>query len=250
MLVLHGIYGRGRNWTTISKRFVVERPDWAAVLVDLRHHGDSPAMTPPHTIDNAATDLANFEDATGLHAAAVVGHSFGGKVALAHAERGHDHLEQVWIVDSTPEARPPAGSAWGMMAAIRAMPSTFASRAEAGALLQGAGFSAGVAAWMTSNLEYDEGRYVWALEFDAMEQMLRDFFAGDFWSVVEAPPEDTVLHFVKAVDSSTLSDEAAARIEEAGRRHGRAFVHRLAGGHWLHVDNPDGLLDLMIAHIR
>lgn len=249
LLVLHGVYGRGRNWTTIARRFAAARPDWDAILLDLRQHGESPAFAPPHTIDAAATDVAAFEDATALHAAAALGHSFGGKVVLAHAERGHDHLQQAWIVDSTPEARPPAGSAWEMLGAIRAMPGAFGSRAEAGDLLKRAGYSAGVAAWMTSNLEHDQGRYVWSLDFDAIETMLRDFFVRDFWGVVEAPPEDTVLHFVKATESSTLSPEAAGRIEDAGRRHGRAFVHRLPGGHWLHVDNPDGLLDLLVRHL-
>src|SRR4051812_24710793 len=41
LLVLHGIYGAGRNWGSIARRLVEARPEWGAVLVDLRMHGQS-----------------------------------------------------------------------------------------------------------------------------------------------------------------------------------------------------------------
>src|SRR5690606_1532785 len=41
MLVLHGIFGAGRNWATVARRILAERPEWGAVLVDLRQHGSS-----------------------------------------------------------------------------------------------------------------------------------------------------------------------------------------------------------------
>ena len=37
ILFLHGILGSGGNWRTFARRFVAARPDWAAVLVDLRN---------------------------------------------------------------------------------------------------------------------------------------------------------------------------------------------------------------------
>src|SRR5690606_18639255 len=39
MFVLHGIYGAGRNWASVVRRVVRERPEWGALLVDLRQHG-------------------------------------------------------------------------------------------------------------------------------------------------------------------------------------------------------------------
>jgi pimeloyl-ACP methyl ester carboxylesterase len=249
LLVLHGIYGRGRNWTTLTSRFVKHCAAWSALLVDLRLHGSSPDFAPPHLVSTAAADIASFERATDWHATAVMGHSFGGKVALAHASGGHDHLEQVWVIDSTPEARPPRGSAWRMLDVVGSLPQTFASRAEATAGLQAAGYTRAVAAWMASNLQYRDGHYAWRLDFQAMESLLRDFFATDYWQVVEAPPAGTVLHFVKARDSGVLSAEARRRIEAAGARHGRAFVHDVPGGHWVHTESPDALLALLTRHL-
>jgi pimeloyl-ACP methyl ester carboxylesterase len=200
-------------------------------------------------VATAAGDVAAFEAATGWHATAVLGHSFGGKVALAHAVGGSDHLEQVWVIDSTPEARPPRGSAWALLDVMRRLPSTFASRAEATAGIEAAGYTRAVAAWMASNLEHREGRYAWRLDVDAMEALLRDFFDTDYWDVVESPPPGTVLHFVKARESGVLSEAARRRIEAAGARHGQAFVHDVPGGHWVHTESPDALLALLVRHL-
>ena len=36
IVLLHGIYGRGRNWAAIARGLAARRPEWAAALVDLR----------------------------------------------------------------------------------------------------------------------------------------------------------------------------------------------------------------------
>src|SRR5512142_1296285 len=58
LYVLHGIFGAGRNWASIMRRLVRERPEWGAVLVDLREHGRSGGFPPPHTVATAAGDVA------------------------------------------------------------------------------------------------------------------------------------------------------------------------------------------------
>ena len=42
--VLHGIYGRGRNWTTVARDLVGLRPEWAQVFSALEVWG---LLTPP-----------------------------------------------------------------------------------------------------------------------------------------------------------------------------------------------------------
>ena len=246
LLVLHGIFGAGRNWGTIARRLVDARPEWGVVLVDLRMHGRSHGFPPPHTLAASAADVDALVEHLDLHAAAVLGHSFGGKVALMYAGRHGSELRQVWVMDSTPAVKPPAGSSWRMIEAVRALPPEFASRAEAVEGLVAQGFEEGVAQWMAINLEPADGRYRWRLDFAAMEEMLRDFFRTDLWPVVEAPPAWAELHFVKATRSDTLDDEAAARVRAAGERSGRVFLHELEGGHWINADNPDAVVQLLV----
>jgi pimeloyl-ACP methyl ester carboxylesterase len=248
-MLLHGIYGRGRNWAAIARALAARRPEWAVALVDLRLHGASPAFAPPHTVAACADDVRSLiARAEGWPAPvdAVVGHSFGGKVALSLiADGAAPPLSQIWVVDSTPDGGEPDGTAWRMLGLVRGLPPRFAARSDAIDALVAAGIDRPTAAWMASNLRREDDGLVWALDWDAMEALLHDFFTRDFWGVVEAPPPGVALHFIKATESSRLSEAACARLEAASRATGRVHVHRVPGGHWVHTDNPDAVTALL-----
>lgn len=257
--LLHGIYGAGRNWRTVARRLAGRRPEWGAVLVDLRMHGESTGFDGPHTLPACVEDLRRLARSVGHRPAALLGHSFGGKVVLRALEAarageggsgggddsGGGRLRQAWVVDSTPAAREPGGSAVRMLEAVRRMPEEFGSREEAVEGLADRGFSRPVARWMTTNLERDDGAFRWALDWAAMEELLEDFFEADLWPVVADPPPGWEIHFVKAEDSEVLPADATDRIRRSGRRNRRVRLHRLSGGHWLNADNPDAVVDLL-----
>lgn len=250
LYVLHGIYGAGRNWSSVVRRFVAAHTEWNARLLDLRQHGLSQGFPPPHTIQAAAHDIEQLARKLGETPAAVLGHSFGGKVALMYARHHGAELKQVWVIDSTPEARQPDGSAWQMLEVIRSTPRQFESREQLIELLGQHGIARPTAQWMATNLENRDGVYVWRFDFDAMEELLRDFFKEDLWDVLEKPPGEMVIHVVKAQESSVLSPAAVARLQQLSKAHGRVFLHEVAGGHWVNAENPDALLQLMVAHLK
>jgi pimeloyl-ACP methyl ester carboxylesterase len=250
LLALHGIYGSGRNWGTIARRLVEARPEWGVLLVDLRNHGTSRGFAGPHTLAASAADVDRLVDELDFHAAAVMGHSFGGKVALVYAaHHAEGELRQVWVMDSTPAVREPEGSAWRMIEVIRALPPEFDTRADAVAAMVAAGYPEGLGQWMAINLEPVEGRYRWRIDFAVMEEMLRDFFRTDLWATVVHPPEGVEIHFVKATESSTLDDHSVTRVEAAATANGRVHLHHLQGGHWINTDNPQGVLHLLTTHL-
>lgn len=243
LYVLHGMYGAGRNWGTVSRRLVERRPDWGCLLIDLRQHGASQGFPPPHRVSDAAADLVALQTVTQKSARAVLGHSFGGKVALAYLQQADEPPRQVWVIDSTPEAGEPRGSAWEMLKNLRALPDRFESRDAAVNALTAAGSTEAVAQWMALNLvRADDGTFRWRFDLDAVEALLRDFFALDLWGVVEAPPPGADVHFVKATESSVLSAQTLERLEAAGPN---VHVHTVTGGHWLNADNPDALVELL-----
>ncbi|NNM32141.1 MAG: alpha/beta hydrolase [Gemmatimonadetes bacterium] len=246
LIMLHGIYGAGRNWASVARRLSRARPGLGALMVDLRGHGESPPMSPPHTVQACAADLSDVVAANGLEAPAVLGHSFGGKVALTYALQTDRPPPSVWVIDSTPDVREPAGSAWEMLEVLRRNPGPFDGRGAAIAALESEGFATPVAQWMSTNVTADHGgAWRWRLDTDQMEDLLVSFFETDAWSVVEDPPKGTHVHFVKASESGILDMEAQARIQAAAMRHGQAHLHIVEGGHWLNADNPDGLHEVL-----
>jgi esterase len=249
LYVLHGIFGAGRNWSSVIRRFVRTCPHWNSRLMDLRQHGASQGFAGPHTLEAAARDLYDVAQHLTERPAAVLGHSFGGKVALMYARMHPEDLQQVWVIDSTPEARELDGSAWQMLELIRNTPREFASRDELINILTESGIALPTAQWMATNLEHQEGVYRWWFAFDAIEDLLRDFFRSDMWDVLESPPAGCEIHMVKADESSVLSSAAVQRVQDLGKQNGRVFLHRVSGGHWVNAENPEALLSLMTSHM-
>ncbi len=249
LLVLHGIYGSGRNWGSIARRLVDERPEWGVLLVDLRLHGGSQGFAGPHTLAAAAADVDRLVDEMKFQAAAVLGHSFGGKVALTYALHHAEGLRQVWVVDSALAVREPSGSAWDIIGIVRSLPESFESREQFADALAEHGYPRPLGMWLAMNLERRDGALRWRLEWDGVEEMLRDYFQSDLWSALESPPEGVEVHVVRATDSDALDAEDVARIEAAAEATGRVRHHPVEGGHWINTENPDDVLRLLASHL-
>lgn len=246
LYLLHGIFGMGRNWSTVARRVVRERPEWGAVLVDLREHGGSRGFPPPHTLVAAAGDVVDLSRHLGARLDALLGHSFGGKVALAAVRDHPDLVRQLWVVDSTPEVRLGPSGPMETLDILRRNLGPFESREAVVQALEAEGVETGIARWLAMNVGPGANGFAWHLDLNALEELLEDFSKTDLWSVVESPPDALEIHFLKAEGSNMLSAAASARIEEAGRRTGRVSLHRLPGGHWLNADNPDGVVRLLV----
>jgi esterase len=242
LAILHGIFGAGRNWASVAREIARARPEWGALLVDLRQHGSSMGFEPPHTLERTAADLGSLAEQRPV--SAVLGHSFGGKIALLHG-RDHEGVDQVWVIDSTPEVREPDGGPWAVLRVLRTVPRRFDDRESAVAALTDRGVAPGIARWMTTNLEWRDDSYHWRLDLDDMEAMLLDFYRTDLWPLVEEPRPGLDIHFIRATDSTVLSADAVDRIRAAGQRTHQVFLHEVRGSHWLNADNPDDLVALI-----
>lgn len=246
LYVVHGIYGSGRNWASFARRLVARCPEWGAVLVDLRLHGHSPRFEAPHTLAACVHDVLELAASLERPVDATLGHSFGGKVALMVAAAAAP--SQTWVIDATPSRRSPGGGAARLLDVIRRIPGPFAHRRDAVAAVEARGFAAPIAQWMATNLVLVDAGYRWRLDPDAAEALLADYFRRDLWDVIETPAPPSDIHVVRAAQSDILSADDRARLRAAAV-NGRVHVHELAGGHWLHVDNPDGLPDLVADHL-
>ena len=248
--LLHGILGSKQNWRGFARKLSRALPGWEIVTVDLRNHGDSPPLPGPHTVAACSADLAGLAEHLGRRPAVVCGHSFGGKVALATARDHPAGLDQVWVLDANPaplSAQPGADpEVRRVMAALRSVPQPLAARSDVVAHLRGQGFSDGLARWMTTNLERRDGGFWWRFDLDAARAMIDDYFALDLWDVTDMPRAAPEIHVVRAERSDRWTDETVQRLElpPAGAP---THLHVLPdAAHWVHADNPAGLLEMML----
>ncbi|HTE51343.1 MAG TPA: alpha/beta hydrolase [Kofleriaceae bacterium] len=256
VLFLHGILGSGANWRTIARKLVSARPDWGAVLVDLRMHGRSQEAAPPHDLAAVAGDLERLAadlDRRGMPVAGVIGHSFGGKSALAYRGRAPAGLLETWVLDASPSIREeepprpegdPGDGAIEVLRMLAALPGQFSNRDEFLASVTARGFSRPLAEWLAMNLVADGGAYRMRLDLGAIGELMADYGRQDLWPVVESTDLPGALRFVVAGRSSAVTTDDRARLEPLAAS-GRVSLHVLPdAGHWLHLDAAGELLRL------
>ncbi len=95
VLAIHGLTGHGRRWRTLAD---TQLPEVALAAPDLLGHGRS-SWAAPWTIDANVAALAALLEAEADAPAVVVGHSFGGAVALNLAATRPDLVSALALLD-------------------------------------------------------------------------------------------------------------------------------------------------------
>ena len=100
LLIVHGLYGSARNWSAIAKRMALTR---RVVSVDQRNHGSSPWFE-TNSYEDMAADLAEVIEAQSIIPMDILGHSMGGKAAMALALTRPDLVNRLIVADIAPVA--------------------------------------------------------------------------------------------------------------------------------------------------
>lgn len=247
MLFLHGILGQRTNWRSFSRKLGARKPEWGAVLVDLRLHGGSNhGFDPPHTVAAAAADLAALDALVPGPIAGVLGHSFGGKVALAYAQQ-RPELEQLFVIDATPGIRLDARgseSTKHIVELLDGLPPALASRDAFMQWMQTRGVTRETAMWLAMNVRSQPGSDEVRFDIDlpGIHQLLEDYFALDLWPALESTTGITQRHVIVGARSDVVDAADRARAAKAPRTTLDVIAD---AGHWVHSDQPEALLDVI-----
>ena len=244
LLVLHGLFGRGSNLRTLTRALVDAHPSWGGALVDLRMHGESQGFAPPHSVEAAAADLDGVAAALPGPVRGVLGHSLGGKVALAWLPR-RTGLTHAFLLDTNPGPRP-AGrgseTTQAVLEVLRALPKAWPTREAFVARVESSGQPASLARWLAMNLVRTEGGFRFGLELEAMGSLLEDVLRRDDWAVLASPPAGLRVDVILGGHSHTVEGADKARLEQL-QALGKLRVTVLPNaGHWVQVDDAAGTL--------
>ena len=252
VVFVHGLFGQGRNWTTVAKGLADRH---RVTLVDLPNHGHSPWTDRVDYLDMArlvADELEQLDEP-----ATLVGHSMGGKVAMQLALRRPELLRALVVVDVAPTAYPESGGRTddpdeeaspfaAYIAAMRAVDlDQLRTREDAEAALRSAVPSRMVRSFLLQSLVREglgtAGGWRWRLNLEALARDL-----GHLRGFPEPPPGATFdgpVLWVAGANSTYVLPEDRARMDELFPA--TRLVRIKNAGHWVHSEQPGIFLETL-----
>jgi pimeloyl-ACP methyl ester carboxylesterase len=252
VVFVHGLFGQGRNWTTIAKGLAENH---RVTLVDLPNHGHSPW-----------TDRVDYADMAGLLAdelellgepVTLVGHSMGGKVAMTLALRRPELLRALVVVDIAPSVYPISGGRTddpdeeaspfaAYIAAMRALDlDTLETRQDADDALRSVVPSRMVRGFLLQSLVRDglgtDGGWRWRLNLELLERDL-----GALRGFPEPPAGahfDGPVLWIAGANSTYVLPEDRPRMEQLFPS--TRLVRIKNAGHWVHSEQPEVFLETL-----
>jgi pimeloyl-ACP methyl ester carboxylesterase len=232
VVLLHGLFGSARNFGFVQRAL---SPSFRVIAMDLRNHGDSP-HAPDMRYTVMAGDVRETLEALAFGPAAVIGHSMGGKTAMALALRYADAVARVMVCDIAPVTYQHGNA--GVARAMQVIPlSPALTRRDADAALVSVQPSADVRAFLLQNLRFGAAP-AWRIGLAEIADAVPDLEGWETFPAVYPGPS----LFVTGANSDYVLAEHRPGIRALFPS--ARFVAVKNAGHWLHADNPAGFLSV------
>ncbi len=236
LVLLHGLFGQSGNFGAVQRRLAAGGR--RVVALDLRNHGASP-HAPGMDYRTLAEDVRETLAALGVLPCAVLGHSMGGKAAMAMALAHPEAFTRLCVADIAPvRYRPHLVTYAVAMRDLPLQPGT--TRAEADKALAPVVENAGERAFLLSNLLLGT-QPRWRIGLDHIIAGMDDI---QDWPVTEGSYTGPTLFLAGARSQYVRSEHrpAITALFPAAK-----FVTLKNAGHWLHADDPEGFLAVVEA---
>ncbi|MGW1339985.1 alpha/beta fold hydrolase [Kribbella sp. NPDC002412] len=236
VVVMHGLFGSGRNWMTAARRLSGEHRVFA---FDLRNHGTSP-HTDTMSYPEMADDVRETIESLGVGPVALVGHSMGGKTAMLTALEHPAVVERLVVVDAAPVAYPPAFVEYAK--AMRdADLSNVQRRADVDAQLAEAVQTPGTRAFLLQNLILDDAGARWRPNLPVIQAALP---AISGWPAeAEGRSYTGPTLFIYGGKSDYVQQDHRATI--ASYFPNVQYAEVPEAGHWVHAERLDYFLAVL-----
>lgn len=231
LVILHGLYGSASNWSRHA-RWLAEH--YRVITPDLRNHGDSPHAL-PMDYPAMAADLERLLDDCGCESATVLGHSMGGKAAMALALQAPQRVQALVVVDIAPVDYGTHNnehvSILEAMAAVDLEQVT--SRRDVDAALADAVPTTMVRQFLLTNLQRGDHGWQWRIPVRDLLSSLPDLMDFPFADVRYNGPT----LFLRGAESAHQDDRHAGAVARFFPSAEQATIAN--AGHWLHVEQAD-----------
>ena len=233
LIILHGLFGSSKNWTTFARTLSQNMTVYA---LDLRNHGDSP-HTETHTLFDLREDLKYFIKNHKIRKPVLLGHSMGGLAVMAFALEYPEIAQSVIIEDIAPKNYLPLHE--NEFRALRMDVSKYESRNKIDEEMSEYVKNKSIRQFLQMNLEKLENGYRWKLNVPVLENSscTEEFseYEGRSFSGPSLFVSGGLSYYVKE------SDHAAIK-----KYFPNADIHVIHDAdHWLHHSNAEKFLSLV-----
>ena len=223
-MIIHGLYGSGRNWGVIAKRL---SDKFHVIAVDLRNHGESPWFD-SHNYHDMAQDLVEVINYLNIRPD-IIGHSMGGKAAMVLALKNPNFVNRLLIADIAPVKYEHDQSKF-----IEAMQkvdlSKVEKRSEAIAALSNFVEDKSLQSFFTQSLDLKTKS--WKLNLDILSSQMHEILS--FPKIDEKFSGQTL--FFRGEKSKYIRAEHREVINSLFTK--ARFATLKDAGHWLHAEKP------------
>lgn len=233
LIILHGLFGSSDNWHSLARRW---GKSFEVYAVDQRNHGSSPHES-VMDYEELTQDLHAFLQQEQIDVAHFLGHSMGGKVAMAFATRYPDHVESLIILDIG--IGRVMGKHGDILQALRSInPDEFSSRSAIEQELEKRVASPSIRQFLLKNiLRRVDNTLAWKFNRDALLEHYDELTSG-------LDLDDSFLGSVLFIRGETSDYLESSLSTEILQYFPMAQIETIQdAGHWLHADHPDVLSD-------
>jgi len=237
------------------------------MLLDVRGHGGSKLTSQQaSTFDACAQDINTTLDHTQEFSSdtkvTLVGHSLGGRISLQYVYNSLHNvnnnnnynykIQRVWLLDTVPgEANDSVERVVGAVTDLSAK-SAITNRKELVEQLtsQTYGIDTGTAQWLAASLQTNKetGTMEFGFDLTVVNDLLADFHSQDFLGMLNDVVNSGVrVDLVRGGKNAGWTEATLGALRDLEIQSGEHFgFHTLSdAGHWVHVDDLPGLLQIM-----
>lgn len=235
VVLLHGVFGRARNLGVLQRAL---SPHFNTIALDLRSHGNSPhgLLTYP----DMAQDILETLDHLSISSASFIGHSMGGKVAMALSLIAPERVRRLLIADIAPAPMHHGQNALAQKLSALSLPK-LNDRTEIRDFLNPITGSSAISDLLGQNIIPGDPA-LWQI---GLNEIAQSFSTIEGWPTsLPYTQWDGPTLFLRGGNSPYVQPEHHALIHQL---FPQARIQTISGtGHWLHVEAPHLFKEAML----
>ncbi|NND77238.1 MAG: alpha/beta fold hydrolase [Flavobacteriales bacterium] len=239
LIIAHGLFGSLDNWMSMAKRLA---ENFQVYLIDHRNHGKSP-HSDEMSYDLMAEDLHEFIEEHELISPSIIGHSMGGKAAMALDNKYPGSLNKLVVIDIGIKEYPPHHQK--ILAGLNNLDlPSLRSRSQADGRLEEFVEESGVRQFLLKGLYRNkEGTYSLRYNLGTIQERMDNIL-----SELNIEGSETKTLFIRGELSGYLLDEDILGLQKVFKNSDVATIPE--SGHWVHAEKPNELFDTLSDFLR